>query len=129
MTEHKKTTVGQGFLNLLVSISEDKEKLLDLACAVIRKSHSRRSLKDRNLPDDETAVKMRASVAKFNALAGKDVSTDNMLILIADTYRQKKFGSPEKFKADFQKKYPQEYGSPSVSQIFVKQRGMSALTV
>lgn len=128
MTEHKKTTVGQSFVNLLASISEDKEKLLDLACAVIRKSHSHRSLKDRNLPDDETAVKMRASVARFNALAGKDVSTDSMLVLIADTYRQKKFGSPEKFKEDFKKKHPQEYDSSSMSQLFAKQRSMSALT-
>lgn len=128
MTEHKKTTVGQSFLNLLASVSEDKEKLLDLACAVIRKSHTHRSLKDRDLPDDETAVKMRASIARFNALAGKDVSTDNMLILIADTYRLKKFGSPEKFKEDFKKKHSQEYGSPSVSQMFIKQRGMSAMT-
>jgi len=111
MTEKSKITVGQKFLNILDSVCKDKDKLLDLANGIIENSHSRRGLLSRNLPDDATAVMMRASVARFNAQAGKDVSSDNMLILIADTYRREKFGSPEKFKADFEKKYPVAYNA------------------
>ena len=109
MPEKKKSTVGQQFVKLLDSVAQDKEKLLDLACAIIKHSPSHRCLKNRDLPDDETAVKMKASVAKFNALAGKDVSTDGMLAMIANTYRQEKFGTPKKFKNDFKKKFPSEY--------------------
>ncbi len=109
MPEKKKATVGQQFVKLLDSVAQNKEKLLDLACAVIKHSPSHRGLKNRDLPDDETAVKMKASVAKFNALAGKDVSTDGMLAMIANTYRHEKFGAPKKFKNDFKKKFPVEY--------------------
>ncbi|MDO4162236.1 MAG: hypothetical protein Q4D80_04445 [Pseudomonadota bacterium] len=109
MPEKRKETVGQKFVKLLDRVAEDKEKLLDLACAIIKHSPSRRGLKDRDLPDEATAVRMKSAVAKFNALAGKDVSTDGMLALIADTYGRKAFGSPEKFKKDFAKKYPDEY--------------------
>lgn len=109
MPEKKKSTVGQQFIKLLDSVAQNKEKLLDLACAVIKHSPSHRGLKNRDLPDDETAIKMKASIAKFNALAGKDVSTDGMLAMIANTYRHEKFGTPEKFKNDFKKKFPSEY--------------------
>ena len=109
----KKTTVGQKFLKLLNDVSKNKDQLLNLACAVIQKSPSHRALKDRNLPDDATAIKMIASVAKFNASAGKDVSTDSMLSMIIDTYRTEGFGEPKKFKNDFKEKFPKEYAGKS----------------
>ena len=74
------------------------------------------------LPDDETAVKMKASIAKFNALAGKDVSTDGMLAMIANTYRQKNFGSPLQFKKDFQKKHPAEFVNNTEKNILLTAR-------
>lgn len=109
MPEKKKVTAGQQFIKLLDSAAKDKDRLLDLASAVIKRSHSGRGLKKRNLPDSESAVKMNASIAKFNAVAGKDVSTDGMLAMIANAYRQDGFGSPKKFKEDFKKKHPAEY--------------------
>ena len=109
MPEKKKITTGQQFVKLLDSAAKDKERLLDLASAVIKHSHSKRGLKNRNLPDSESAVKMSASIAKFNAIAGKDVSTDGMLAMVANAYRQEGFGSPQKFKEDFKKKHPAEY--------------------
>ena len=109
MPEKNKTTRGQEFLKLLESASQDKDKLLKLASTIIQYSPSKRGLKKRDLPDDETAMKMKASVAKFNAYAGKDVATDGMLAMIADTYHRNNFGSPKKFKEDFKRKYPQDY--------------------
>lgn len=109
MPEKKKITVGQQFIKLLENAVKDKNRLLDLASGVIKRSHSKRGLKNRNLPDSESAVKLNASIAKFNAMAGKDVSTDGMLAMIVNTYRQEEFGSPKKFKEDFKKKYPAEY--------------------
>lgn len=105
----KKTTTGQKFLKLLNDVSKNKDQLLNLACALVQKSPSHRALKDRDLPDDATAIKMKASVAKFNALAGKDVSTDAMLSIIIDAYRLEGFGEAKKFKDDFKKKFPKEY--------------------
>ncbi|MCI5635026.1 MAG: hypothetical protein MR350_06215 [Alphaproteobacteria bacterium] len=113
MPEKKKITAGQQFMKLLENATKDKSRLLDLASAVIKHSHSKRGLKSRNLPDSESAVKMSASIAKFNAIAGKDVSTDGMLAMVANTYRQEGFGSPKKFKEDFKKKHPEEYESSS----------------
>ena len=40
MPEKKKSTVGQQFIKLLDSVAQNKEKLLDLACAVIKHSPS-----------------------------------------------------------------------------------------
>ena len=82
MPEKKKITVGQQFIKLLENAAKDKNRLLDLASGVIKRSHSKRGLKNRNLPDSESAVKLNASIAKFNAMAGKDVSTDGMLAMI-----------------------------------------------
>ncbi len=126
MSEKKKSTVGKQFVKLLESVANDKEKLLDLASAVIKHSPSHRGLKSRDLPDDETAVKMKASIAKFNALAGKDVSTDGMLAMIANTYRQKDFGSPQQFKADFQKKHPSEFANNTEKTILLAARRRTA---
>ena len=123
MPEKKKITAGQQFIKLLDSAAKDKDKLLDLASAVIKRSHSGRGLKKRNLPDSESAVKMNASIAKFNAVAGKDVSTDGMLAMIANAYRQDGFGSPKKFKEDFKKKHPAEYDKqPEKTVLMIAQR-------
>lgn len=123
MPEKKKVTAGQQFIKLLDSAAKDKDRLLDLASAVIKRSHSGRGLKKRNLPDSESAVKMNASIAKFNAVAGKDVSTDGMLAMIANTYRQEGFGTPKKFKEDFKKKHPAEYDmQPEKAVLMMAQR-------
>lgn len=123
MPEKKKVTAGQQFIKLLDSAAKDKDRLLDLASAVIKRSHSGRGLKKRNLPDSESAVKMNASIAKFNAVAGKDVSTDGMLAMIANTYRQEGFGTPKKFKEDFKKKHQAEYDmQPEKTVLMMAQR-------
>ncbi len=126
MPEKKKITAGQQFIKLLDSAAKDKERLLDLASAVIKHSHSKRGLKNRNLPDSESAVKMSASIAKFNAIAGKDVSTDGMLAMVANTYRQEGFGSPKKFKEDFKKKHPAEYDNslPKTALLMAQRRAV-----
>mgnify|MGYP004681428131 CR=1 FL=1 len=119
MPEKKKITAGQQFLKLLDSAAKDKGRLLDLASAVIKRSHSKRGLIKRNLPDSEAAVKMNASIAKFNAIAGKDVSTDGMLAMIVNTYRQEGFGTPKKFKDDFKKKHPTEFDKQTEKTVLV----------
>lgn len=108
----KKETVGQKFIKLLNEVEGSKEGLLKLAAAVIKNSHTKLGLKNRNLPDTAEAINMMAVPAKINALAGRDVSTDKMLALVMHTYKEKKFGSPEKFKEDFKKRYPEEYDKP-----------------
>jgi hypothetical protein len=109
MSEQKRRTVGQEFLKLLDEAKKSKDKLLNLADALIKRSPSKRGLKVRNLPQDETAVQMNATTAKFNAYAGKDVSTDGMLMMVENAYRVGKFGNPKKFHKDFAEKYPDEY--------------------
>ena len=53
MPEKKKITAGQQFIKLLENAAKDKNRLLDLASGVIKRSHSKRGLKSRNLPDSE----------------------------------------------------------------------------
>lgn len=122
MPDKKKETVGRKFIKLLDDASKDRNLLLNLACAVIKNSPSKRSFSARKLPDDATAIKMNASIARFQALGGKDVSTDGMLMLIMDTYRKQEFGNPEKFKKDFENKFPVEYGkSIDIKQIKIQE--------
>ena len=127
MPEKKKVTAGQQFIKLLDSAAKDKDRLLDLASAVIKRSHSGRGLKKRNLPDSESAVKMSASIAKFNAIAGKDVSTDGMLAMVANTYRQEGFGSPKKFKEDFKKKHPAEFDKQTAKTVLMMAQRRAAV--
>ncbi len=108
MAEKKKTD-GQKFLEEMTAAADDKSKLLELASRVIQNSPSKRNLKDRKLPENETAVKMRAAVAKLHALQGRDVSTDEKLLMIADKY------GAQTFKSAFKIRYPQEYGGQVAS--------------
>ena len=62
MPEKKKITVGQQFIKLLENAAKDKNRLLDLASGVIKRSHSKRGLKNRNLPDSESAVKLNLTL-------------------------------------------------------------------
>ncbi len=110
MAEAKKQTLGQKFLEALQVASKSKEQLLQLAGIAIRMSPSHRTLTERKLPDDITAVKMYAIPAEFNARRGKDLSTDGMLLMIMTSYSRHPKGSPKNFKEDFKKAYPEEYG-------------------
>ncbi|MBO6281824.1 MAG: hypothetical protein J6N49_04765 [Alphaproteobacteria bacterium] len=110
MAEAKKITLGQKFLEALQAASKSKEQLLQLADIAIKMSPSHRTLADRKLPDDITAVKMCAAPAEFNARRGKDLSTDGMLLIIMTAYSKHPKGSPKNFKEDFKKAYPAEYG-------------------
>lgn len=115
MSKKKLMTVGERFLEILKKTSEEKipqakrHKLLNLAKAVIRRSPSQRGMKVRGLPESAEAIRMEAITAQFQARTGKDVSTDKMLMMIANAYRVNGFGSPKKFKEDFKKKFPEEY--------------------
>jgi len=119
MAEAKKQTLGQKFLEALQAASKSKEQLLQLASIAIRMSPSHRTLADRKLPDDITAVKMYATPAEFNARRGKDLSTDGMLLMIMTSYSKHPKGSPKNFKEDFKKAYPAEYGAEKVQQAHV----------
>lgn len=103
MTE-KKLTIGQQFLKLLGQSANSRKELLSLAAALIKRSPSGRGLASRNLPDDPTAIRMVAAMAKLNAALRRDVSTDGMLAAVMEAY-----GDPEKFKEDFKTAYPKEY--------------------
>ena len=103
MTE-KKLTIGQQFLKLLEQSANNRKELLSLAAALVKRSPSGRGLKSRNLPDDPTAIRMRAAMAKLNAALGRDVSTDGMLAAVMEAY-----GDPAQFKRDFAEAYPNEY--------------------
>ena len=121
MAEAKKQTLGQKFLDALQVASKDKEQLLKLASIAIRMSPSHRTLAERKLPDDITAVKMRAAPAKFNALHGKDLPTDGMLLMIMTAYSAHPKGAPKNFKEDFKKAYPEEYGAEKGNSLQIPQ--------
>ena len=114
MKQDKKQTLGQKFLEALNVASKSKEQLLTLASIAIRMSPSHRSLCERKLPDDITAVNMYAAPAEFNARLGRDLSTDGMLLLIMKNYAKLPKGSPKNFKQDFKKAFPNEYGNEKV---------------
>lgn len=116
MTEAKRQTLGQKFLEALQAASKDKDQLLRLASIAIRMSPSHRTLTERKLPDDLTAVKMCAAPAEFNARRGKDLSTDGMLLMIMAAYSKHPKGAPKNFKEDFKKCYPAEYGTEKIQQ-------------
>src|SRR5574344_367612 len=127
MSNNVKKTVGQKFLQLLEASSKNKDGLLNLACAVIKNSHTKRSLVERDLPQEDTAIKFQATVAQFHAKTGKDVSSDGMLLMIEKTYHEKKFGNAKKFNNDFKKKFPQEYGLEEKKQLVGNQANLSSL--
>lgn len=108
MTEmNKKLTGGKKFMSDLSFVARDKESLLLMARDVIRKSPSQRSYNERKLPEDQTALNMHATFAIAGVIKGKDLSTDQRLILIKQRYQKHGFGD---FDKDFKKAYPQEYG-------------------
>ncbi len=109
MTEAKKQTLGQKFLSALQAAEQSKEQLLRLASIAIKMSPSHRTLQERKLPDDLTAVKMYAAPAEFNARLGKDLSTDGMLLMIMAAYSKHPHGQPKNFKEDFKKAFPEEF--------------------
>ena len=109
MTEAKRQTLGQKFLSALQAAEQSKEQLLILASIAIKMSPSHRTLEERKLPDDLTAVKMYAAPAEFNARLGKDLSTDGMLLMIMAAYSKHPHGQPKNFKEDFKKAFPEEY--------------------
>ena len=115
MTEAKKQSLGQKFLDALQVASRSKEQLLALASIAIRMSPSHRTLEERKLPDDLTAVKMYAAPAEFNARCGKDLSTDGMLLMIMAAYSKHPHGQPKNFKEDFKKAFPEEYAKAKVA--------------
>lgn len=103
----KKLTGGQKFMAELENAAQSKEDMLRLAGETIRKSHSKRTFVERDLPVHETALNMRATYAAMNAYTRKDLSTDQRLILIKQKYQKLGFGD---FDKDFKKAYPDEYG-------------------
>ena len=98
---------GKDFMASLNFAAESKEVLLALARDVIQKSHSKRTFLERKLPENETALKMRATFAMMNIATKKDLSTDDRLILLKLRYNSKGFGD---FDKDFRKAFPKEYG-------------------
>lgn len=129
MTDAKKLTAGQKFLVLLNESADSKDALLNLASSVIKVSHSKRDLKSRGLPETEAAVKMRSALARAHAITNRDVSTDDMLVMISHTYNSKGFGSPTKFNEDFKKKFPEQYNAASVSNNYSLQQTTSPATL
>ena len=109
MTEEKKQTLGQKFLSALRAVEHSKEKLLQLASVAIKGSPSHRTLEERKLPDNLTAIKMSSALAEINANLGKDLSTDGMLLMIMAAYSKHPHGQPKNFKEDFKKAFPEEF--------------------
>ena len=104
----KKLTSGKIFMaRVEIATKKGKESLLDLAATTIRNSHSERTYFERELPKSQTALNMRATYATMNAYTGKELSTDQRLILIKQRYQKAGYGD---FDKDFAKAYPQEYG-------------------
>lgn len=107
MVGTKKMTSGQWFMARLEVATRDKKDLLKLAAVTIRNSHTKRTYSERELPKNTTALNMRATYAVCNVVAGKDLSTDQRLILIKQRYQKAGYGD---FDKDFAKAYPNEYG-------------------
>lgn len=108
MTEmNKKLTNGQKFMAELRVAAQNKESLLLMARDVLAKSHTKRTYKEREIPESEVALNMKATYAMAGVIRGKDLSTDQRLVLIKQRYQKQGFGD---FDKDFKKAYPQEYG-------------------
>lgn len=110
MTEEKKQTLGQKFLAVLEHAKENKNQLLQVASAVIRTLPKEGKLIDKQLPDSIGALIVPVAAARINIMNNRIVSSDALLMIIMKEYYDHGFGSPEKFKADFKKAYPEEYG-------------------
>lgn len=123
-----KLTGGQKFMAELDLAAQNKNDLLLLACDVIQNSHTKRTFLERKLPENETALDMRATYAMMNAYTRKDLSTDQRLILIKQRYRKMNFGD---FDKDFRKAFPKEFGAEKsrMSVRTVLQARSSALTM
>ena len=110
MTEEKKQTLGQKFLSALERAKENKNQLLTLTSAVIRTLPQEGTLAEKKLPDTIGGIIVPAAAARINIQNNRIVSSDAMIMIIMKEYHDHGFGSPEKFKADFKKAFPQEYG-------------------
>ena len=113
MVGTKKMTSGQWFMARLEVATRDKKDLLKLAAVTIRNSHTKRTYSERELPKNPTALNMRATYAICNVVTGKDLSTDQRLILIKQRYQKAGYGD---FDKDFAKAYPNEYGKKKIKQ-------------
>jgi len=111
MAEEKKQTLGQKFLSALEHAKEDKNQLLTLASAVIRALPQEGPLADKKLPDTIGGVIVPAAAARINIQNNRIVSSDAMIMMVMKEYHDHGFGSPEKFKSDFKKAFPKEYGT------------------
>ena len=63
MADTKKMTSGQWFMARLEVATRDKKDLLKLAAVTIRNSHTKRTYSERELPNNTTALNMRATYA------------------------------------------------------------------
>ena len=113
MTEiNKQQNKSKKFVAELMEAEKNKDSLLMLARDVLRMSHTQRSYNERKLPEDQTAINMHATFAIAGAMRGKDLSTDQRLILIKQRYQKQGYGD---FDKDFKKAYPEEYGARSTN--------------
>ena len=120
-----KLSGGQKFMAELELAAENKDDLLKLAGKVIQNSHTKRTFIERKLPENETALDMRATYAMMNVFTRKDLSTDQRLILIKQRYRKMQFGD---FDKDFRKAFPKEFGVEKGKinpQVLLRARGIS----
>ncbi|MBP5353012.1 MAG: hypothetical protein J6Y91_04530 [Alphaproteobacteria bacterium] len=111
MAEEKKQTLGQKFLAALEHAKENKAQLLQVAGAVIRTLPQEGKLAEKNLPDTIGGIIVPAAAARINILNNRVVSSDAMIMMVMKEYHDHGFGSPEKFKSDFKKAFPEEYGN------------------
>lgn len=110
MSEDKKQTLGQKFLLALEHAKTNKYQLLQLADAVIKTMPQEGKLVDKKLPDTVGGILVPAAAARSNITHNLIVSSDALIMMVMKEYHDHGFGSPEKFKKDFKKAFPEEYG-------------------
>ena len=115
MSEEKKQTLGQKFLSVLERAKENKNQLLQLASAIIRTIPQEGTLVEKKLPDTIGGIIVPAAAARINIQNNRIVSSDALIMIVMKEYHDHGFGSPEKFKSDFKKAFPQEYGTEKAS--------------
>ena len=111
MTDVNKENGSKKFITELLA-ARDKEGLLLMAHNALENSHTKRSYKERDIPETPVALNMKATYAIAGAMRGKDLSTDQRLILIKQRYQKLGFGD---FDKDFKKAYPQDYSRKNVT--------------
>ena len=100
---------GHRFLDLLVFVKNDKEKLFKLLSATIQTLNPLPEIPvdfkniSEQITDLESVAAMKAKKAHVNLMVGKYLFADDYIYLAAKAYQDEGFGNIKSFKQDFER--------------------------